>query len=332
METRKSEGVSTRRIVVIAGPTASGKSRLALAIAEALAADGVGAVLINADSMQVYRQLRVLTARPSEADEQRVAHRLYGVLSVACPCSAGRWRDMALAAIDEALAAARLPIVVGGSGLYLRALLDGLSPIPEIPPDVRAAAGARFAALGEAGFRRALAACDAAAEARIAPGDRQRLVRAWEVVEASGRPLSDWQAEARDPLPLPALKLLLAPARAALAAACDARLEAMIAGGGLDEVAALLAAGTDPRLPAMKALGVPALVAHLAGELTLEEAMALAKRATRRYAKRQQTWFRHQYSPDMVIAPGADATAPALAAVKSFLLTGGGAETSVRAL
>ena len=175
--------------MVIAGPTASGKSRLALAVAEALAADGIGAVLINADSMQVYGQLRVLTARPGEADERRVAHRLYGVLSAACPCSAGRWRGMALAAIDEALAAARLPIVVGGSGLYLRALLDGLSPMPEIPPGVRAAAGDRFTALGEAEFRRALAARDATAEARIAPGDRQRLVRAWEVVEASGRPL-----------------------------------------------------------------------------------------------------------------------------------------------
>jgi tRNA dimethylallyltransferase len=321
-----------RGIVVLAGPTASGKSALALALAESLAARDLGAVLVNADSLQVYRELRVLTARPAAADEERVPHRLYGILAAGEPCSAGRWRAMALAEIAAALEAGRLPIVVGGSGLYLSALLDGLAPVPGIPAAVRAAARARYAALGGERFREELAARDPVTAARLAPGDRQRLVRAWEVVEATGVALAAWHARGvGSGLDLPALKLLLWPERRALYRACEARLEAMFAAGAAAEVARLLAAGLDPELPAMKALGVPALARHLAGEVTLDEAVRLAKQATRRYAKRQATWFRRRYRADLVIAPGPEAAARALAAVERFVLTARDADSSLPA-
>jgi len=320
------------KVVVLAGPTASGKSSLALAIAEGLAEHGRSAVLINADSMQVYRELRLLTARPEAAEETRVPHRLYGVMSADTACSAAQWRALALTAIKDAFAASQVPMVVGGSGLYIRALLAGLSPMPDIPPDVREAARTRFESLGEARFRDALAERDPAAAARIAPGDRQRLIRAWEVVEASGRSFEDWRTEGADALEWPALKLLLLPAREALYAACDARLEAMFAAGALEEVAALVALGLDPELPAMKALGVDAIAAHLRGDIDRGEALRRAQQATRRYAKRQLTWFRHQYDADMILTPGPDLDERAVAAVASFLLTGDRAATSLRAL
>ena len=281
--------------MIVAGPTASGKSALALALAEAL-----GGTVINADSMQVYRELRILTARPTPAEEARAPHRLYGVLPAAQLCSAGRWRALALAAVREAQAAGRLPIVAGGTGLYLRALMQGIAPVPDIAPAVRAAAAAEHARLGGEEFRRRLAARDPEGAARIRPSDRQRLIRAWEVIVATGRPLSAWQAmrEAdpenglRDGLRF--LPLLLMPPRGALYAACDARLLRMIEAGALDEVAALDRLGLDPALPAMKALGVPELRRHLAGETPLAAAVAAAQQATRNYAKRQLTWFRHQ--------------------------------------
>jgi tRNA dimethylallyltransferase len=222
--------------------------------------------------------------------------------------------------------------VVGGSGLYIRALLDGLSPMPDIPPAVRDAARSRYDALGEDAFRAALAARDPAAASRIGAGDRQRLIRAWEVVEASGRPFEAWRGEAGESLLWPALKLLLLPPREALYATCDARLEAMFAAGALDEVAALVKAGLDAELPAMKALGVDAIAAHLRGEIDRREALRQAQQATRRYAKRQLTWFRHQYEADMILSPGPDLGEKSLAAVASFLLTGDRAETSLRAL
>ena len=312
-------------MIVLAGATASGKSALALSIAETLETRGVAAVLINADSMQVYRELRALTARPGASDEARMPHRLYGIMPAAETCSAERWRHLALNEIDAATGAGKLPILVGGTGLYIRALLDGLAPVPEIPEAVRAAARAEFEALGSADFHRALASRDPAGAARIKVGDRQRLLRAWEVLEATGRPLAEWQQADQGGLALPTLKILLEADRQALYERCDARFDAMIEAGALEEVRALSEAGLDAELPAMKALGVPALFAHLAGEIDLEEAARRAKQATRNYAKRQLTWFRHQYQPDLRVSAGADAVGACVEAVERFLLTEAGA-------
>jgi len=280
-------------VVVIGGPTASGKSAVALAVAEEF-----GGTVINADSMQVYRELAILTARPGPSDLVRAPHRLYGILGAAERCSAARWRSLALAEIAASHRDRKLPVVVGGTGLYLRALLDGLSPIPEVPAAIRAAALARLAALGAPGFHAELAGRDPVTAARLQPGDRQRLVRAWEVLEATGRSLADWQREAprpgADEPALAPLTIVLEPPRLALYAACDARLARMVADGALEEVAALGRLGLDPALPAMKAVGVPELLAHLRGESELAPALAAAQQATRRYAKRQTTWFRHQ--------------------------------------
>ena len=318
---------ATRGVIVLAGPTASGKSSLALSVAETLGTRGVAAVLINADSMQVYRELRTLTARPSAADEARVPHRLYGVMPAADACSAERWRHLALGEISAAISTGKLPILVGGTGLYIRALLDGLAPVPEIPDTVRTAAKAAFDRLGGDAFHRALTERDPTGAARIKPGDRQRLLRAWEVLEATGRPLSDWQQAEQGGLDLPALKILIEADREVLYARCDARFDAMIEAGALDEVRVLAEAGLDAELPAMKALGVPALLAHLAGEMDLEEAGRAAKQATRNYAKRQVTWFRHQYQPDLRISTAPGAVDACVEAIERFLLTQAGAGT-----
>lgn len=278
-------------VVVIAGPTASGKSALARDLA--LAVDGT---VINADSMQVYRDLHVVTARPSAEDEAAVPHRLYGVQPAAAACSAAQWRDWALAAIAETRRAKRLPILCGGTGLYLRALIQGLADVPEVPAPIRAEAMDRHARLGGAAFHADLAARDPAMARRLAPGDTQRMIRAWEVVRATGRSLAEWQTQPRigPPAHLRFAVWVLEPPRPALYAACDGRFRAMVARGALDEVAALDARGLDPMLPAMKALGVPELRAHLQGRLDLDDAIARAQQTTRNYAKRQVTWFRHQ--------------------------------------
>lgn len=279
-----------KKAVILAGPTASGKSGLALRLAEEF-----GGVVINADSMQVYGVLRVLTARPGPEDEARAPHRLYGILPPSELCSAGRWRALAVAECQAAWAAGKLPVVVGGTGLYLRSLSQGLSPIPDIPDAVRAAARALFAELGNDAFHARLAERDPAMAARLHPGNSQRLTRAWEVLEATGRSLADWQAEpAADRVDAEFATLLIAPPRDELYRSCDRRFRAMIGQGALDEVRALTALDLDPALPAMKALGVPELAAHLRGELPLDEAVARAQQATRNYAKRQLTWFRHQ--------------------------------------
>jgi tRNA dimethylallyltransferase len=277
-------------VVVIAGPTASGKSALAADVAAAF-----GGVVINADSMQLYRELDILTARPGAAELARAPHRLYGVLPASERGSAARWRDMALDEIAAAGQAGRLPVVVGGTGLYLRALMQGLSAMPPVPEAVRLAARERHGALGGAAFRAELLARDPGA-APLAAGDTQRLVRAWEVVEATGRPLSDWQAQAPEGPPpgLSFLVLLLDPPRPALYAACNGRFLTMVERGALDEVRHLDALGLDPGLPVLKALGVPELGAHLRGAAPLEAAIDAARQATRHYAKRQITWFRHQ--------------------------------------
>ena len=279
-----------RPLLLIGGPTASGKSALALGLARAF--DGV---VINADSMQVYAELRVLSGRPDAAEEAAVAHRLYGVVSASERFTVGRWRELAMSEISAAHEAKRLPIVVGGTGLYFRALLQGLSPIPEIPPAVRAAAARQLAALGPAGLHAALDLCDPETARRLKPSDKQRIVRAWEVVSATGRGLADWQREPGErPADWRPLTLVLAPPRQDIYAACDARLKRMAAAGALEEALTLAGLGLDPGLPAMKAVGVREFLACARGESTLDEAIAAAQQTTRRYAKRQLTWFRHQ--------------------------------------
>ena len=236
------------------------------------------------------------TARPGADDEARAPHRLYGVLSAAEACSAGRWRVLALAEIHGARGDGRLPILVGGTGLYFRALTDGLAPVPEVPAGVRRAARALHARLGAADFHAELARRDPEAAARFAPGDTQRSIRAWEVIEATGVSLVEWQRRhgADAGLAGPVLPLVLAPPRPALYAACDGRFLAMVERGAVAEVAALDSRGLAPDLPAMKAVGVRELRRHIRGELSLDEAVAAAQRATRNYAKRQLVWFRYQ--------------------------------------
>jgi tRNA dimethylallyltransferase len=289
---RAAREMLTPQAVILGGPTASGKSALALALARAL-----GGTVINADSMQVYRELPVLTAQPSAAEQVAVPHRLYGFLSVAERCSAGRWAALARAEIDAALGQGRLPIVVGGTGLYLRALTDGLAPVPPVPTAVREAARRRLSEVGKAAFHAELARRDPRMAARVRPTDPQRMVRAWEVIEATGRSLADWQAEPdRAAKGLRFVKLVLLPDRARLYAACDARFAAMVEHGALDEARQVAAHGEAPGLPGLKALGLRELLAHLRGETSLDEAVAAGRQATRRYAKRQMTWFRHQFS------------------------------------
>lgn len=284
-------------LVLILGPTASGKSALALAAAERFAG-----TVINADSMQVYRDLSVLTARPDATMLARAPHRLYGILDAADPCSAERWADLAATEVRASLADGRVPIVTGGTGLYVRALLQGLSPMPEIPAAIRDALVAELRETGAAELHRRLAGIDPQTAARISPGDSQRLVRALEVWQASGRAISWWQAQPPAPprLDLPALTVVLAPERAELYRRCDRRFLRMLDDGALDEVRRLDARGLDPALPAMKALGVADLQAVLRGERDLDSSVRAACTATRRYAKRQGTWFRHQIVAEIV--------------------------------
>lgn len=311
-----------KKAVVVAGPTASGKSALALSIAERL-----NGVVINADSMQVYSTLRVVTARPSKEDEARAPHRLYGVLHPSELCSAGRWRGLAAAAMEDAWAQGRLPVVCGGTGLYLRSLMTGLSPIPDIPGDVRAAARALFDRLGNRAFHERLAAEDAVSAARLHPGNSQRLIRAWEVLRATGRTLSSWQEEPAEAMPGAAFfSVAVMPERQALYQGCDRRFRLMVERGALEEVAAIAAMDLDPALPAMKALGVPELKAHLSGTCSLEDAVLRAQQATRNYAKRQRTWFRHQLKSDFVLSAQFSErfSEEIFLKIRQFLLTGNG--------
>jgi tRNA dimethylallyltransferase len=282
-------------VVIVAGPTASGKSALALR----LAGDYRGTV-INADALQCYRDLRILTARPGAAEEAKAPHLLYGFLDAAERGSVARWRDLALGALAASLAEGRLPFVVGGTGLYLRALIGGLAPVPDIPPAIRDEVATLHRRLGGATFRAELARFDPVAAARFPAGDRTRLTRAFEVVRATGRSIGEWQNATAAPTPYRFATILLAPPRDVLYAACDRRFTAMIGAGGLDEAAALLARGLKPDLPAMKAVGLPELIHHLRGETSLDDAVAAAQQATRRYAKRQTTWFRHQLDAGVV--------------------------------
>ena len=277
--------------MLIAGPTASGKSALALDLSQTH-----DAVIINTDSMQVYRDLRVLTARPTPAEEAGVPHRLYGHVDAAMNFSAGAWLADAADVLAEARAQKRLPIFVGGSGLYFKALTRGLSAVPPIPAEIRESVRARLERAGVEALHAELAQVDPASAERLKPRDRTRIARALEVVEATGRSLTDWHRDGLPPLLPPGQfgALFLAPEREDLYARIDARFDAMLQAGALEEVAALAARGLDPLLPAMKAHGVPALIRHLQGEVSLEEAAVIGRADTRHYAMRQFTWFRHQ--------------------------------------
>ena len=278
------------RIWLIAGPTASGKSALALRLAQE-----IGAEIVNGDALQLYADLRLLTARPSVEEEAQAPHHLFGTVDAADGWSVGRWQRAATSVLGDIAERGRPAVVVGGTGLYFRALTHGLADVPQTPAEVRRASAADFDALGEAAFRDRLAQVDPAAEARISPADRQRLSRAWEVYAATGTSLSDWQART-DPALEPASwnAVALEPPRQALYDRCDVRLENMIDQGALDEVAALAARRLDPALPAMKAVGYRELAAYLRGETSLAEGLEAAQRETRRYAKRQSTWLRGQ--------------------------------------
>ncbi len=247
------------------------------------------------NSMQVYRDLRILTARPSAADERTAPHRLYGHVDAAERYSAGRWRQDAEAAIKAAYREGRRPIVAGGTGFYIEALTRGLSPIPDVPEEVTRAIIAQAEEKGAASLFAAVQQCDPTLAARVGPGDRQRLVRALAVWKTTGRPLSEWQAVPPVPPPFTTRAIWLNPPRADLYARCDARLAAMVQEGALAEVSALLARRLDPTLPAMRALGMAELGAAVRGEMPLDEALRAAQQATRRFAKRQITWFRNRF-------------------------------------
>jgi tRNA dimethylallyltransferase len=298
--------------ILIAGPTASGKSAAALALAE-----GLRGTIVNADSMQVYRELRVLTARPAEADMARTPHRLYGMVSAAEAYSVGRWLEQASAAIVDAAGEGRRPILVGGTGLYFKALTEGLAPIPDVPPEVRDHWREREEQLGAEGLYRELAVRDPAMAARLRPTDPQRLVRALEVIDATGVSLAEWQGAEAAPVLAPerVLKLVVAPERETVYAAIDARFDTMMKAGALDEVRGLLALGLDQGLPAMRAHGVRELGAYLAGNSSLDQAVAKAKTESRRYAKRQMTWLR-RFMMDWQWVPDARAAVEAVRAAR----------------
>jgi len=274
-------------VALIAGPTASGKSALGIVLAEQ-----VNGVIVNADSAQLYRDLDIVSARPSPAEMRRAEHRLYGVRDGADPCSAAAWAALARAEIESIHAERRLPILVGGTGLYLRTLIDGIAPIPPIDPAIREEVRAASVEANVA----ALQALDPAAAERLRSTDTTRIARALEVVRSTGRPIAAWQAERSGGIGAEVAlhPLILLPPRDWLYERCDERFANMLDGGGLDEVAALLARNLDPALPVMRAIGVAEMAAMLRGETSRDETLAAGARATRQYAKRQYTWFANQ--------------------------------------
>jgi len=327
-------GQGHKPVLVVAGPTASGKSALAARLAREL-----GGIVINADSMQVYRDLPILTAQPSAAAKAAVPHRLYGFLALDDVCSADRWATLARREIDAAHDSGKLPVLCGGTGLYLRALMQGFSPIPEVPTDVRQSARDLLEQIGSAALRERLAAGDPASAARLHANDRQRIARAWEVLQATGRPISEWQAMApMAPSGLRFLSFVLLPERAVLYRACDERFRAMLAEGALEEVRKAVAAYPDLYRPdrtppegGAKALGFWGLAGHVwEGSAVSEETIAAAQQQTRNYAKRQGTWFRNQMPNENFITPeppdmqfSESSHAGISQKIRNFLLTGG---------
>jgi tRNA dimethylallyltransferase len=265
-----------------------------------------------------------LTARPDATAEERAPHRLYGLLDAAERGSVANWRALALEEIEVATGAGRLAILVGGTGLYIRALEQGLAPVPEIPEGIRHEAMDLHRCLGGVAFRERLAELDPAGAQRLFPGDRQRLVRAYEVVRATGIPLAAWQRRLHPSSPYRFATILLMPPRETLYAACDVRFVRMIEADALGEAAALGCRGLDPELPAMKAVGLRELLGYLRGEMPLEAAIVAAQRATRQYAKRQTTWFRHQTAPDLTLTEqfSRDLLRSSLRFVRESVLTG----------
>jgi tRNA dimethylallyltransferase len=278
-------------VALIAGPTASGKSALALALAEK--ANGV---IINADSAQIYRDLPILSAAPSTEESARSEHRLYGVRDAADPCSAADWAELAKREIDDVQKSGRLPILVGGTGLYLRTLLDGIAPVPPIDPAVRKRVRAASVEANLAKLRDA----DPEAAARLNPNDRTRIARALEVALSTGRTLADWQARREGGIggDISLKALILLPPRPWLYERCDGRFQAMVDSGAIEEVQALLGRNLDPSLPVMRAIGVREIAEFLAREIDRGELIARGSQATRNYAKRQYTWFAHQPPAD----------------------------------
>ena len=303
----------TTKAVLIARPTASGKTALALEVAGQF-----GGVIINADSMQVYRDLRTITARPSADDEGRIPHKLYGHVDAAENYSVGRWCRDVEAALGDVLAQGRVPVLVGGTGLYFKALTTGLAAVPSIPDAVRAEVRRRLHEDGPPALHAELLRLDPTSAQRITVNDRSRISRALEVVLATDRPLSDWHREGLPPLldAGRAAKVFITCERKELVRRIEKRFATMIETGALAEVKTLAARGLDPTLPAMKAHGVPWLMRHLAGEISLEDAMAGAVMDTRRYAKRQLTWFRNQMkdwpwrTPEVAISSLTDQFSP----------------------
>jgi tRNA dimethylallyltransferase len=299
--------MAKQTVILLAGPTASGKSRLALDLAQRL-----GGLIVNADSMQVYRELRVLTARPTTADERTAPHRLYGHVPAEMRYSVGAWLSDAAAVLAEASAERRTVIIVGGTGLYFKALTEGLAAVPPIPAEVRGAVRDEAEGAPTSSLHARLAILDAEGAARVPPNDRSRILRALDVVTATGRPLGEWQRMAAAPplvSPASARRLVLAPERALLHQRIAARAAQMLEHGALAEVQALAALRLDPDLPAMKAIGVHELRAHESGNLSLDEALAAITTETRRYAKRQMTWFRNQMADWRWIAAADDEAA-----------------------
>jgi tRNA dimethylallyltransferase len=322
----KAAAIDKVKAIVIAGATASGKSALSLDLAAE-----VGGTVINADSMQIYRDLPILTAQPDAASMEKLPHRLYGVLPLDDPATAARWAELAAQEIKAAWGAGRPPFLVGGTGLYLKALLEGFAPIPEIDPAYRVEAQALLAELGAAGLHARLQTQDPETAAKLRPSDSQRVMRAWEVLRATGKPLIWWQKQpSTPPLAVEALSFVTAPARDQLYAACDDRLITMVAKGAVEEVAAARQAyrGADQEQAGFKALGFRELARHLEGEWSLEAAVAAAQQATRNYAKRQGTWFRRQLPGATFLASDGEAMkfsqsslAPLRHKIRDFLLT-----------
>jgi len=280
-----------RPVLIIAGPTASGKSDFALELAKRF--EGV---VINCDSMQVYHELKVITARPSSVDEGDIPHKLYGIISAADNFSAGIWRTLAATEIEACWESGKLPIVTGGTGLYIKSLMGGLTEIPSVPKRIREEVIERRGKIGVEAFHDELREFDPISAERLNKSDTQRVIRAYEVYMATKHPLSYWhkQEQSTEPFPAHYQTIIFEPPRDVLYEKCEDRLDLMLKNGALDEVRALKDIDLDPRCPAMKALGIPEFLAYLNNKMSLEDALNAAKQSTRRYAKRQTTWFRNQ--------------------------------------
>jgi tRNA dimethylallyltransferase len=290
--------LNRKPVIVIGGPTASGKSALALDVAGEF-----GGEIVNADSMQIYRDLHVLTARPGPDDVERTPHHLYGVLGTDERCSAGQWRARALGAIEDIHRRGALPVVVGGTGLYLRALMTGLHRMPSVPAAIRDELNDRLQAQGAGALHAELMVCDPETATGLNEADGQRIVRALEIFNHTGRGLKSWQSGETEAAPedLRFLKIVMLPPRDMLYERVNSRFAGMIENGGIDEVRQLLSGAPDPDFPLLKAVGVPPIRMYLEGEIGRERLLDLGQRDTRRYAKRQMTWFRRQIIPEIAI-------------------------------